>query len=443
MARSVQQGCREYRSLFSRRSALQLGVFGGLGLTLPQFLRRQAIAGETKAKAKSVIMLWLQGGVSHHETFDMKPDASSEIRGEFSPISTNQPGTFVGEYYPRLSRMMDKLAVVRSMTHSEAAHQRGSMYMVEGRKPTPTASGTQPSGHPEFGSIIAQELGGRGGLPPFVSTPGNDFTSKFIGSGFLPASTSSFKAFNSRSLEQPSDFSAERFGERVSLRNSLLSQQPVSKKPTGWDQYDAQALDLIGSTKAGEAFHWEKESPETLRLYGIEDESGNRLRGQMGQLTLQARRLVEAGVRFVTVGRNSWDHHSTMFPQLRSRLPRVDAAFAGLIEDLEQRGMLDETLIVYSTEFGRTPKINSQAGRDHWPRAFSIAFAGAGIQPGQVIGSTDKTGGEVTDTPVSPEEVLATILHLVGIDPQSHYVGSDGRPLRYVDSAKPFMPLLS
>ncbi|MCA9248862.1 MAG: DUF1501 domain-containing protein, partial [Planctomycetales bacterium] len=418
-------GCQENRwwTRFNRRRALQLGAIGGIGLSLSDLLRQESrAASSVNAKAKSVIFLWLQGGVSHHETFDMKPDAPADVRGEMRPISTNMPGVFVGEQLPRIATMMDKLAVIRSVTHTEAAHQRGCMYMVEGRQP-PKATGVEASGHPHMGCMVSHQLGMRNGVPAYVTNPGNDFTSRFVGHGYLPQTCVGFKGMNARSLEVASAIAPERFSERVDLKASLEACQSDGPARFGpiWDRYSEQAIDIIHSGKAASAFDISEESEATQRSYGILNESGAKQGGQMGTLCLQARRLVEAGVRFVTVGRNSWDHHSNMFPQLRSRLPRVDAAMAGLIADLEARGLLDETLVVYASEFGRTPKINAQAGRDHWPRVFSVAFAGAGIAAGQVIGASDALGGEVADFPVSPEELVATILHLVGIHPQTEF----------------------
>ena len=435
----IKSGCREYRCLTNRRGFLRVGAIGGLGLSLADALRQSSQAATPRtAKAKSVILLWLQGGVSHHETFDTKPDATADVRGEMVPITTNLPGVFIGEHLPRLATMMDKLAVIRSVTHSEAAHQRGSMYMVEGRRP-PKATGVEASGHPHLGCIVGHELGMRNGVPPYVTNPGNDFTAKFVGPGSLPLSAAGFKGVNASSLKVGSGFSSDRFGGRVSLRDSLeAAGGNLTGSRTGrtWDQFDDQAIDIIASAKAAQAFDWQSESEDTKQLYGISRQ------GQMGSLSLTARRLVEAGVRFVTIGRNSWDHHSNMFPQLRSRLPRFDAAFAGLVTDLERRGMLDETLVVYLTEFGRTPKVNSQAGRDHWPGVFSVAFAGAGISTGQIIGASDQDGARPIEDPVSPEQIAATILHLVGIPPQSTYLGQDHRPHFYVDDAQPIASLL-
>ena len=443
---NLRAGCREHRSV-SRRQALQVGALGSLGLTLPHMLRQEAQANATTtAKAKSVILLWLQGGVSHHETFDTKPDASEDVRGEFVPIRTNLPGVVIGEHMPKLAGMMDKLAVIRSATHGDSGHQRASMWMVAGRKPGRQVSNEDMNDNPDMGSIIAHQLGMRSGLPPYVSIPGNDFTSRFTGAGWLPAGTAPFKGMNSKSLQVPNGFSPELFDERLSLRQHMdqLSSGRSGEHVGGaaWDQFSEQAVDIIASNKAGKAFDIFEESDETLAMYGA-DVSRQRNRNQMPELCLTARRLVEAGVRYVTIGRNSWDHHSNIFPQIKSRVPRFDQAYAALLTDLQQRGMLDETLVVYLTEFGRTPQVNSQAGRDHWPRVFSVAFSGAGIQTGQIIGASDKVGGEPTERPVSPEEIAATILSLAGVNPRTVVQKTDGRPMMFVDEAQPIRELLA
>ena len=435
--------CSDYLNLpaLQRRNFLKVGLLGGLGLSLSSLLQQQSHGDwNAKAKAKSVILFWLQGGITHHETFDPKPDAPENIRGELSPISTSLPGVQIGELLPKTAAMMNDMTVIRSVTHSEAAHERGSMYMVEGRKPTPGANGSKASGHPQLGSIVAYELAMRNGLPPFVSIPGNDFTSRFTGSGFLPASCAPFKGMNSSSLKPSDQLSDERFAQRLALRTALTQQHAIKSlgETAAWSDIDHQAVEVITSGKGSRAFHYDEEPDSIKQLYGMQHK-----RSDKGRYALIARRLVEAGVRFVTIGRNSWDHHSNLFPQVRSRVPSFDYAWTGLITDLKQRGMLDETLVIYMTEYGRTPKINDQAGRDHWPNAFSIAFAGAGIQVGQVIGASDHHGASVIDHPVSPEEIAATILHLVGIPPQREIVKPDGRPGMYVDYAKPIEALLS
>lgn len=430
-------GCLDYRSLPTqhRRSFLKVGALGSLGVTLANTLRLEAATGG-RGKAKSVILLWLQGGVSHHESFDPKPDAADDIRGELSSIPTALPGVYFCDYLPKLAAMANKLAVIRSVTHSEAAHQRGSIYMVEGRRPSP-ATGVEHSGNPHLGSIVAHELGMRDGMPAYFSIPGNDFTSNFTGHGWLPGTSAGFRGVDSKALQSGGENGD--LARRLALRGSLRAQMDRFSRQNAWDRFDAQAVDFMTSGKGATAFQWDKEPAAIRELYGLVGKN----RDDMASLCITARRLVESGVRFVTVGRDSWDHHSNIFPQLRSRLPLFDAAFTGLVTDLEQRGLLDETLVVYLTEYGRTPKINKDIGRDHWPAAFSVAFAGAGIRAGQVIGASDKNGAAVTERPVTPEEIAATILHLVGIPPQTTFQRSDGRPIPYVEHAKPVQELLA
>jgi uncharacterized protein (DUF1501 family) len=431
-------GCHSYRNLpaLQRRSFVKAGAIGSLGLSLGQTLRTEA-ATRRSGKAKSIILLWLQGGVSHHETFDPKPDATSDVRGEFLPISTKLPGVQINEFMPRTAGILDKIAVVRSLKHAEGAHERGSMYVVEGRRPAPTA-GTGPSGNPQLGCMVGHELGSQGPLPPFFSIPGNDFTSRFLGHGWLPATSGPFKGFQKDALRTAGAKELERLQDRLALRGELSGQRRELDRGT-WDAFDQRAIDLVTSGQGADAFDLSREPAALKERYGLV----GKLRDDMASLCLTARRLVEAGVRYVTVGRDSWDHHSDIFSQLKSRVPLFDMAFAALVTDLEERGMLDETLVVYLTEFGRTPKINKDVGRDHWPNACSVAFAGAGIRGGQVLGATDRQGAEVIDSPVTPEEIAATILHLAGIDPQTTFLRNDGRPIHFVDTARPISALLA
>jgi uncharacterized protein (DUF1501 family) len=431
-------GCASYLDLpaSSRRNFLKVGALGGFGVNLSGILRTEAVAEVAAAtKAKSVILFWLQGGVSHHDTLDPKPGAPSDIRGPFATINTKLPGIEFSSYMPRMAAIADKLAVIRSVTHAEAAHQRGSIYMVEGRRPLPS-TGVSYSGNPEIGSMVAHELGMKNGMPPFVSIPGNDFTSQFTGHGWLPATSAAFRGYEAKTLAGSN--SGANFDGRLSLRDSLRTANDQRGNRSGWDEFDDRAIEIITSGKGADAFNVDGESDEIKQLYGMDNKRADKPR-----LALTARRLVEAGVRYVTIGRHSWDHHSNIFPQLRSRLPHMDNAISGLITDLEQRGMLDETLVVYMTEYGRTPRINKDSGRDHWPQAFSIAFAGAGIQGGQVIGASDKDGAAVADRPVTPEEIAATILNLTGIHPRAEFIKKDGRPIPYVERAEPIAELLA
>ena len=421
----------------SRRQALSLGMLGGFGLTLPGILRAETQLSRT-AKAKSVILLWLQGGVSHHDTFDPKPDAPAEVRGQFGVIPTKLPGVQFSDKMPLMANILDKFALVRSVTHAEAAHERGSMYMVEGRRP-PRETGVSHSGNPMLGSIVSQQLGPREGVPAFMSTPGTDFTTKFTGPGWLPRSHRPFRGADVGILQTGDKTTS---GDALKAREDLLRQlnHPKSGDLPGdaWDRFQTEAVDIVTSGKVAKAFDLSSESAQVKASYGIGIKSNDKL----GELSLTARRLTGAGVRFVTIGRDSWDHHDNIFPQLKSRLPVFDAAFSGLVTDLADRGRLDDTLVIYLTEYGRTPTVNPKAGRDHWPQCFSVAFAGAGIKPGQVIGSTDKTGAAVKDAPLTPEQIAATILHLVGIDPQTITHKTDGRPITVAEEAEPFRPLL-
>ncbi len=438
------EGCASYQGLpgIDRRGVMKLGALAGLGVSLPELLRREAEGSVNReAKAKNVILLWLQGGVSHHDTFDPKPQAPEEIRGEFDTIATTVPGVRFGQHMQRTAQMLDTMTLIRSVTHSESDHYRGSMYMVEGRRPPRGAGGEVRSGNPTLGSIVAHELGIRGGLPPHVNIPGNCFTSKFVGHGWLPPTAAPFSGQQSPSLAS-GGISPDRFAQRASLRETLAHREagrPIIEMHGDSDAFYQQAVEIIGSGRGAAAFDIDQEPDSIKALYGLDLPKN---RNDKGRLCLTARRLIEAGVRFVTIGRNSWDHHATIFPQLASRLPTFDHAWAGLITDLKQRGLLDETLVVYLTEYGRTPRVNSQAGRDHWPQAFSVAFAGAGVPGGQVVGATDRDGAAVIDRPVTPEEIAATILHLVGIPPQKEYSKADGRPVQYVDYARPLSFLL-
>jgi len=429
-------GCQSYRNLpvNDRRNFIKAGALSTLGITLSTALRQEARAATpSTAKAKSVILFWLQGGVSHHDTLDPKPDAPVDVRGEFSPIATRLPGVHFSDEMPRLASLADKLAVIRSVRHSEGAHQRGSMYMVEGRRP-PRETGVNHSGNPELGCIVAHELGMQNGMPAFCSIPGNDFTSRFTGHGWLPANAGPFRGTQAKALE-PGGQTPKRFTNRDALRDALSNAAITGKNITSnaWDEFDQQAVDIVASGRGAEAFDHASEPEEIKAIYK-----------HHGRQARTARRLIEAGVRYVTIGQNSWDYHSKIFPQLRRRLPQMDNSIGGLIVDLEQRGMLDETLVIYMTEYGRTPRVNKDAGRDHWPQAFSIAFAGAGIQGGQVLGATDSKGASVTDRPVSPEEIAATILHLTGINPHTAYSKPDGRPIHYVDNeAQPIREILA
>jgi hypothetical protein len=415
-------------SLFGRRDFLRIGSLGALGISLDGVLRAGA------KRDISCILLWQSGGCGHLDTFDLKPDAPKEIRGEFKPIPTNVPGIQICEHLPFTAKQADKFTILRSMKSRENNHERAINYLLTGYLPLPTLE------FPSVGSVISKELGSKNGLPPYVAVP-NTFPS--YGAGYLGGSYNPFIAgdpnisgYQARDLTLPADVDWTRVGNR----NFLLKQMDAkfraieaSTDMAAMDSFYQRAYDLLKSPAARKAFDIAAE-PESLReRYG---------RTPVGQGALLARRLVESGVRFVTVAKGwlNYDTHGDNFNTMKKALlPEFDRAFAGLLEDLHERGMLDTTLVIAMGEFGRTPKVNDAAGRDHHSKAWSIALAGAGIPGGRVLGATDKNGVQVTDLPVEPEDLLFTIYTLFGVDPAREYQTPIGRPAKPVNGGQ-FIP---
>jgi len=412
-------------SLFGRRDFLRIGSLGALGISLDGVLRAGA------KRDISCILLWQSGGCGHLDTFDLKPDAPKEIRGEFKPISTNVPGIQICEHLPFTARQADKFTILRSMKSRENNHERAINYLLTGYLPLPTLE------FPSMGSVISKELGSRNGLPPYVAVP-NTFPS--YGAGYLGGSYNPFIAgdpnvsgYQARDLTLPADVDWTRVGNR----NFLLKQMDAkfraieaSTDMAAMDSFYQKAYDLLKSPAARKAFDIGAE-PESLReRYG---------RTPVGQAALLARRLVESGVRFVTVAKGwlNYDTHGDNFNTMKKALlPEFDRAFAGLLEDLHDRGMLDTTLVIAMGEFGRTPKVNDAAGRDHHSKAWSIALAGAGIPGGRVLGATDSNGVQVTDLPVEPEDLLFSVYTLFGVDPAREYQTPIGRPVKPVNGGR-------
>jgi len=411
----------------NRRDFLYTGLFGGLGLSMGESMRLQAESA-IKPRAQSVIHIFLPGGAAAQEMWDPKINAPIEYRGPLKSIPTVIPGVHFSEYFAKTSKIADKLTIVRSMTHGEAAHERGVTSMFTGYKPSPAIS------YPSFGAVISKEQGGRNSLPAYVCIPqkmdnnGNDT----LGTGFLPSSFGPFSlgsdpaavGFKVRDLS--SNVSEERFSRRRSILDTVDSHFKYLEKNDVLDAMDTfyqQAYDLISSPKAKEAFAIEKEADVMRDAYG---------RNQAGQRLLMARRMVEAGVRYVSVTYGGWDMHTGIGANMARTLPSFDQAYAALINDLDQRGMLDSTLVMVSSEFGRTPKINKDAGRDHWPRVFSVVFAGGGFKRGLVYGSSSVTGDDVEDKPLSVENLAATLYNQIGIDPNGTLEAAGGRPVKLV-----------
>ena len=416
-----------------------MGGLAGLGgLTLPNYLRLKAEdAINPNAKAQSVIYIYLPGGMAHQESFNPKPLAPVEYRGPLGTVKTNVTGEVLSQYLPKTASISDKITVIRSMTHSETAHERGTNNMFTGYRPSPALQ------YPSFGAIVSHELGVRNNLPPYISVP--QVANEFAGTGYLSSSYSSFSLgsnpespnFKVRDLRLPDDITLQRFDKRkqmLEIVNNKFSKEQSSDKLTALDTFYENAFDLMNSTQAIEAFDLNKEDDKTKEVYG---------KNAAGMRMLLSRRLVEAGVRFVTMTYGGWDHHDGIAGQMQRNLPQFDQAFGALINDLDSRGMLDSTLVIVGTEFGRTPKINPTSGRDHWPKVYSTVMAGGGIKRGLFYGNSDATGSEPADNPVEVHHWAATIYDLVGIDYNKALMAPGDRPVKIVDGGRPIKEIMA
>ena len=423
----------------TRRRAIRIGSVGLLGgLSLPRLLQLQAFAGtETLARAKACIFLFLEGGPSTIDMWDLKPDAPLEVRGPYKPIKTNVAGTFIGEHLPNCAKIADKYAILRSHSHNDNGHTTGYHYVMTGVK-ADFADGTnnrKPNNvlYPSIGSVVSRELGNRGTVPPYINLP-HPLTAG--GPGFYGAEHAPFVIegdpvqpdFEVRDLMPAEGIDSRRDARRQKLLGGLdQPQKSVGKAGTMATYYD-KARDLMNSPAARKAFDIKSEPAKLREAYG---------HTTLGQCALLSRRLVEAGCRFVGVDHSGWDTHFTCFPSLEKDLiPSVDRAFSALVNDLQDRGLLDSTLVVMMGEMGRTPKVNAQAGRDHWSAAQSVLFAGGGIKAGTVIGSTTKNATEPTADPVSVEDILRTLFHQMGIDSTKIYTTPLGRPVPIVNGGR-------
>ncbi|HWX19970.1 MAG TPA: DUF1501 domain-containing protein [Candidatus Binatia bacterium] len=394
----------------NRREFLFVGLVGSLGLTLGELFKLQAQSAGAKARAQSVINIFLPGGIAAQESFDPKLLAPIEYRGPLGAVKTRLESVYFSEQLKRTAEIADKICVIRSMTHGEADHDRGTHNMFTGWRPSPAVQ------YPSIGSIVSHELGSRNDLPPYVCIPNQP--NSFAGTGFLGSAYGPFSlgadpgngAFKVRDLNLPSGVDDKRFAERREMRSVIdahFGSLEKSDALAGMDAFYQRAYAMMSSDKARAAFDL-KQEPDKLR-----DDYG---RNTAGQRMLLARRLVESGVRFVSLTYGGWDHHDNIRNGVTSQMPSFDQAFAALIRDLDTRGMLDSTLVLVTTEFGRTPKVNGTAGRDHYPKVFSIVMAGGGIKQGCVHGSTDPTGSEPDSDPLTVPDYAATIYHLLGID---------------------------
>ncbi len=422
----------------SRRDFLHAGLMTGLGMHLSDLHRMRSLAAQvmkpTHARANACILIWLDGGPSHLDTFDLKPEAPSEIRGPFKPIATDVPGIQVCEHLPKTARMMKHVALIRSLTHEFGNHDTGSQYLLTGNKPSSVLR------YPSLGSVHAHALADQPILPPYVTIPE---ATQHAGSGFLPAHCNPFSLggdpskpnFKVRNLRPPSSLTLDRVRRR---REMQLFLDQMQRKTEGIasqaDPYDQQAYALLMSPSSQSAFHLEEEPASMRERYG---------RSRVGTGCLMARRLVEHGVGFVTVIDKGWDTHQQIGKNLpdgffpgSGKLPALDRAYSQLIHDLHERGLLDSTLVMLMGEFGRTPKLNERGGRDHWPRAGFACLAGGGVRGGQIIGATDRRGETPDQLPVSPEDLAWTTLNLLGIDPAQTVQTPGGRPVQWVRNGR-------
>jgi hypothetical protein len=427
--------CRRNCEGISRRDVLKVGALSFFGLTLPQFFAlRSAAAAGSDPRADAVILLWLAGGPSHLDTFDPKPDAPSEIRGEFGAIGTNVSGIQLSEHLPYTAKVMDKIALVRSLSSEIAAHEQASQYLLTGYKPMATLQ------YPSYGSVVAKELGPQHNLPPYVAIPevARAGEAGFIGAGYnaFNVPDPSAKNYRVHDINLPSDVDPARLSRRelfTKRMNDRFENAYPDNSIRAVDTFYARAYDLVNSNGAKKAFDVSQEPTAIREMYGITT---------YGQGCLLARRLVEAGARFVTISKGGWDTHANNFKTLSDRmLPELDKAYAALLTDLSQRGMLDKTLVLLMGEFGRTPKVNPRAGRDHWSRCRFIAFAGAGMKGGQVIGKSDEQGAMPVERPVSVEDVATTIYSALGIDYTKQYITPTGRPIHIASGGQAIQEL--
>jgi uncharacterized protein (DUF1501 family) len=428
-----------------RRDVLRLGVAGvfGLGLTLPKLL---ATEHGKQTKDVSLIFLFLHGGLSTIDSWDLKPDAPAEFRGEFKPMATNVNGVQISEHMPRLAQQMDKFSLIRSFRHHNSDHGPADHYMLTGYFPQ---AGFNPSLHPNnqrpaHGAIIAKKLGPRGSVPPYVCLPKLHPSG---GSAYFGASAAPFVIdadpnapdFAVPDIVPPPALDAKRLDDRKNLLAQLdrfhqSAETRANKDAQTVEVFQQKAFDLMTSADAKKAFDIHTENDKLRDEYG---------RNSLGQSCLMARRLVQAGVRCVTIDHSNYDTHDGNFTILKKTLlPALDAALATLLRDLAERGMLDSTLLIVTGEFGRTPRINKNAGRDHWGPAFTVGLAGGGVKGGTVVGKSDARAEKPASDPYGPEDLSATLCHLLGIDPKDEFQTPDGRPVAIVNNGRVIEELL-
>ncbi|MFQ5733241.1 MAG: DUF1501 domain-containing protein [Planctomycetaceae bacterium] len=432
----------------SRRDMLRVGALSLGGLTLGDALRIEAAAkqGGTATKKKSVICFWLDGGPTHIETWDPKPQAPKDYKGPFDAVDTSVSGIQICELFPKIARVMDKLSIVRSMHHNNGDHFAAAHWMWTGYHGS-SAARLEPM-YPSVGSIISKTKGAnRPGMPAFVSVPYAMTVGRKPGyqsSAFLGVAYNPFDAggdpnrrnFSVRNVKLPGGVDRGRAMDRKSLiagLDRLRRDVDSSGLMDGIDEFNRQAFEMVTGKAAARAFDVNKEDPRLRDQYG---------RNSVGQGALLARRLVEGGVSFVTVHSGGWDNHSGIERAMKSHASRIDPAISALVSDLNQRGMLDDTIVLAMGEFGRTPKVNGNAGRDHWGNVMSVLIGGGGLNGGVIVGASDKKGTRPAKRPTKPAHVLHTIYKQFGIDPRIAHINHAGRPIPILGEGEPLEELL-
>lgn len=437
---------------FYRRDFLKVGAAGLLGLSLPEFLRMEARAKDVnqakagkQSRAKSVILVWLAGGPATIDMWDLKPEAPEGIRGEFKPINTKADGVQICEHLPKMAAVADQVSIVRSLYHTIPSHGPATVFMTTGNKPTPALQ------YPSMGSLATKLLPAERGVPAYVSfndlRNGSAGTAGYLGTAYNPfmvegsPDAKGEKASNLRvrGLSLPTGVSLDELENRDKLLkgfdNGLRKLDRSSDVVDGLDAFHQQALEILRSDRTKKAFDLNEESKEVRERYGLTP---------FGQGTLAARRLVEAGVRFVTIGIGGWDTHQKTFEAHSKRLlPQVDQTLSALIADLAQRGQLDQTIVYCAGEFGRTPKINKNAGRDHWARSMAAVLAGGGIKRGYAHGTTDSQGMAPATEPCTPDDLASTIFQCLGVNPHHELTTTSGRPIQLFREGKVVEKLLA
>lgn len=423
-----------------RRDLLKVGALSLGGLTLPHYL---ALAGNGKiasGRADRAIFIELPGGPSHLDTFDLKPNAPSEYRGAFNPIKTNVPGIEISEHLPRLSKVADKFCIVRGVSHTLAAHRLGREYVNTGTKPIPALE------YPSYGAVVSKERPVEPEIPNVVAVPRASQGPGFLGIRYAALETNSTPtpntAFSVRGISLPEEIGVHEVNRRQQLLQKLdrrfADLQNSDQLLEGLDQFSSQAHSMITSSRARQAFDISLEPESFAQQFG--DES-------FGQSCLLALRLVESGVRLVSVQLGGWDTHQDNFSKLKNtNLPKLDVGLSGLLSGLDQRGLLESTAVFVTGEFGRTPKINqrsAEGGRDHYPRCMFMLMAGGGIRGGQVIGESDETASGPKHEAITPDDVAASFYHNLGIDPSTEFNSSTGRPITLVRDGSIIQQLFS